>query len=236
MKWIPSWLGEIYSRLYLNFAKGQAYQDFSIQQATEKLNTPRDLLRVALSKLVEAGWLDRVGRGVYRLKDLSDILVAMTAEEVFNLKPVPEPFAASTREFCVRALSSFGRRLRSVVLFGSVARGDWTQDSDIDLLLVIEGLPKNVIERDSEILPLTRGLPHAITFVSYRPEELTETPPLLLDVAVDGIVLYDTEFIRGKIERIRKRLEELGAKRVGEKEGLTWILKPKVELGEVIEV
>jgi predicted nucleotidyltransferase len=160
----------------------------------------------------------------------------MAAEEVLDLKSVPAPFTTSIKEFCIRALSTFGGRLKSLVLFGSVARGDWNEDSDIDLLLVIEGLPKNVLERDSEILPLTRGLPHAITFVSYTPEELIKVPPLLLDVAVDGILLYDTGLMREKVNRIRKRLEELGAKRVGEKDGLTWILKPRVELGEEVEI
>jgi predicted nucleotidyltransferase len=232
MKWIPSWLGEVYSKLYLN----SGGRDFSVQWAAEKLNMPRDLLRVALSKLVEAGWLNRVGRGTYRVRGFDGILMAIGAEEELNLRSVPAPFVTSVKEFCVRALSTFGGRLRSVVLFGSVARGDWDEGSDIDLLLVIEGLPKKVLDRDTEILPLTRGLPHAITFVPYTPEELEETPPLLLDVAMDGILLYDTGFMREKIERVRKRLEELGAKRVGEKDGLTWVLKPEVKLGEEVEI
>jgi predicted nucleotidyltransferase len=233
MKWIPLWLGEIYSKLYLNFAGNR---DFSVQQAAEKLKISRDLFRVALSKLVEAGWLSRVGRGTYMLKDPRGVVMAMRAEDVFDLKLVPAPFTTSVKEFCIRVLSVFGSRLRSAVLFGSIARGDWNEGSDIDLLLVIKGLPKNVLERDTEILPLTRGLPHSITLVSYTPEELTETPPLLLDVAIDGILLYDTGFMREKIGRVRKKLEELGAKRVGEKNGLTWILKPRVELGEEVEI
>lgn len=232
MKWIPSWLGEIYSKLYLNF-RGQ---DFSVQRAAEKLNVSKELLRVSLSKLVEAGWLSRIGHGTYRIKDPSGVLMAMAAEEMFNLNSAPAPFRTSVKEFCVRALSTFGERLCSVVLFGSVARGDWNENSDLDMLLVIKGLPKNVLERDQKILPLARGLPHAITFVSYAPEELAETPPLLLDVAVDGILLYDTGFMREKINHIRKRLEELGAKRVGERGELTWILKPEVKLGEEVEI
>ena len=33
----------------------------------------------------------------------------------------------------------FGARLKTLVLFGSLARGDATEDSDIDIIVVLEG-------------------------------------------------------------------------------------------------
>ena len=33
----------------------------------------------------------------------------------------------------------YGKRLKRVILYGSYARGDATEDSDIDLLIVLEG-------------------------------------------------------------------------------------------------
>lgn len=33
----------------------------------------------------------------------------------------------------------FGTRFKSLILFGSLARGDSTEDSDIDLMVVLEG-------------------------------------------------------------------------------------------------
>lgn len=33
----------------------------------------------------------------------------------------------------------YGKRLKKVILYGSYARGDATEDSDIDLLIVLEG-------------------------------------------------------------------------------------------------
>lgn len=237
MRWLPSWLGEIYSKLYLNYGwRGRSFRDFTVREAAERLNISRDFLRVALSKLLDAGWVDRVARGAYRLRAPEEIISALAAEGLFDFAAVPEPFLKTIRRFCARSLRSLGRRLRSMVLFGSVARGDWDRDSDIDILLVVEDLPENAFDRDAEILPLVRGLPHPITLVCYRPEELAQTPLLFLDVAVDGIILYDTGFIRGKIEGVRRRLEELGSKRVGDKSELTWILKPEVGLGEEIEI
>ena len=40
-----------------------------------------------------------------------------------------------------------GDRLVAVVLFGSRARGDATEESDWDLLVIAEGLPLRVFER-----------------------------------------------------------------------------------------
>lgn len=47
---------------------------------------------------------------------------------------------AAVEEFAVRARGRFGRRLVRLVLFGSQARGEARDDSDVDLLVVIEGL------------------------------------------------------------------------------------------------
>jgi len=42
-------------------------------------------------------------------------------------------------EFVRRALSRYGAEIASIILFGSVARGDATEDSDIDILVVWNG-------------------------------------------------------------------------------------------------
>ncbi len=40
-------------------------------------------------------------------------------------------------------------RIQSVILFGSVARGEWTKDSDIDMLVI-------VAEKENDIIPILR--------------------------------------------------------------------------------
>jgi predicted nucleotidyltransferase len=42
-------------------------------------------------------------------------------------------------EFVQRALSRYGTQIASIILFGSVARGDATEDSDIDILVIWNG-------------------------------------------------------------------------------------------------
>ena len=51
-----------------------------------------------------------------------------------------------------------GVRLRAVVLFGSRARGDARPDSDIDVLVVADGLPRDPIARLTELRRPLAGL------------------------------------------------------------------------------
>ncbi len=42
-------------------------------------------------------------------------------------------------EFLSRVRGRFGERLKRVILFGSRARGDYTEESDYDFILVFDG-------------------------------------------------------------------------------------------------
>ena len=52
----------------------------------------------------------------------------------------------AARELARRVRRHFGDRLRRVVLFGSRARGDWGGGSDVDVLILVDGLTMK--ERD----------------------------------------------------------------------------------------
>lgn len=43
------------------------------------------------------------------------------------------------KEFREKAEELYGKRLKNIVLYGSYARGQATQDSDIDLAIILEG-------------------------------------------------------------------------------------------------
>ena len=53
----------------------------------------------------------------------------------------------------------------------------------------------------------------------------------------DAIIAYDKDdFFTKVLERVRKRLEELGSKRVRMGRKWYWILKPDYRFGEVIRI
>lgn len=137
----------------------------------------------------------------------------------------------------------------SVVLYGSVARGEAGRDSDVDLLVVVEGLPRSRFKRqdlfmevEEEVEPLLARLAdegYRVDFspILKTPEEAERVTPLYLDMVEDAVLLYDRGgFFEGVLRRLRRRLEELGAERVRLGRLWYWRLKRDYEFGEVIEI
>jgi predicted nucleotidyltransferase len=141
--------------------------------------------------------------------------------------------------------------VRSIVVFGSVARGEQRQRSDVDLIVVSDAFPESYSARLEMLTPAFRevksrdsyrrlrqdGYHLSFSAVPYKPEELAETPPLLLDVTEDGLILYDDGLMRNKLAEVKARMQALGSRRVRTKRGKWyWILKPDLKPGEVIKI
>ncbi len=154
-------------------------------------------------------------------------------------------------DFIGRCRQNFGNHLKAVALYGSVARGSAQLTSDIDLILVFDNLPKVRCKRMDMIFPLVReaensraaqvlrdkGFYPSISPLLYTVEEIERTQPILLDVTEDGILLFDNGVLANKLQRLRERLKELGAKRVVQEDGsMYWDLKPDWRPGEEIEL
>lgn len=140
----------------------------------------------------------------------------------------------------------YGQRLVSCAVFGSVGRGTPREDSDIDLLIVAQGLPRGRLRRVEEFLPVeatiepelnaTRpaGTAIALSPVFKTPEEVETGSPLFLDMVEDARILYDPDgFLTRYLDRLRARLRELGARRIRRGNAWYWDLKPDLKPGEV---
>lgn len=121
----------------------------------------------------------------------------------------------------VDELKEAGVRTRCLILFGSYARGNFTEGSDIDLCVVADGLPNDELERRM----LTRfRRPHGIQALAYAPQEflgmMRSLNPLVLDVVHEGVVLFDDGFVKGA----KELLEELKVKHelIKEEGGWRW--------------
>ncbi len=144
--------------------------------------------------------------------------------------------------------SHWGKRLVSVAVFGSVGRGTPRPDSDVDLLLVVEHLPRGRLARVEQFAPVeqqltpllerlrTSGVWTELSPVLKTPEEVLAGSPLFLDMVHDARILWDRDrFLAGYLERLRQRLMQLGARRVPFAGGWYWDLKPDYRPEEVIE-
>lgn len=139
----------------------------------------------------------------------------------------------------------YGGRLVSVVVFGSVARGEYGKNSDVDVIVVIESLPKSKLRRQEEFISVEEIIEKKmdedvlvkLSPIIKTPEEVKKIPPILLDVVEDGIILYDRDNFFGEIvEKLRRELNKLGSRRVRVGKRWYWILKPDYRFGEVINI
>lgn len=166
-----------------------------------------------------------------------------------SLESINEPYKSLLKSLMELLHKSLRDNLVSVVVYGSVARGSARKDSDIDILIVAENLPKSRMERqrmfleiESSLEPLINELWDRGFYVDFSPlilsrEEASKIRPIYLDMVEDAIILYDKEGFFGNIlERLKRRLKELGARRewIGNK--WYWILKPNIKFGEVVEI
>jgi len=102
-----------------------------------------------------------------------------------------EPISRVLREARDRLSSVYGENLRHLVLYGSYARGEAQEGSDIDLLIVLQDLHDPEAEL-SRIDPLASELclkyDVLLTFEAISAEDyLQRNTPLLLNVRREGI-------------------------------------------------
>jgi predicted nucleotidyltransferase len=143
-----------------------------------------------------------------------------------------------------------GESLIAVVLFGSVARGETSSHSDIDLLVIASGLPESrlarqlCLERADDLLePRLQALRRQGILTGFSPllktpqEAARLTPLYFVDLLQDALILYDREgFFSAVLERLRASFQRLGTRRVKRGKIRYWELKPDYTPGEVFEL
>jgi len=95
--------------------------------------------------------------------------------------------------FVNAVLAQRSAELAFIVLFGSMARGDWSRGSDYDVLIGLCGDDnKRLLDRMAEFTPAVRI---ALDVFPYSQSEwhhmFTDRHPLLLEALEDGVVLWD---------------------------------------------
>jgi len=107
----------------------------------------------------------------------------------------------------IRLLVKYAKPLqpRAIILFGSYARGDFTESSDIDVCLIADKMPKEEMSRRT--LPDVPKIPK-IKVIGFLPEEFLEYIRtirfLAFDIVADGIVIYDD----GSYGKIREAYDD----------------------------
>lgn len=151
-------------------------------------------------------------------------------------------FLQQAKRFSRLLQDQFGDSLVSVVLFGSVARSEEREDSDIDLLVILKGLPEGRYGRGIVLEPvfekaLNEGLADRFNCHLKTPEEAVRVTPFYLDFPSDARLLFDRDgFFAGVLELIARRIRESGAvrKKIGKYH--YWDMKPGTRFDETVEL
>ncbi|NHV05902.1 MAG: nucleotidyltransferase domain-containing protein [Thaumarchaeota archaeon] len=145
----------------------------------------------------------------------------MRLENLDKIKDVE--YRELIEQYLEKILDVFNERVVGILLFGSVARGTAkplsSAESDVDLILVVEGLPK-LQERIPMIskLVVRLKLPSIIQVIYMTPEEfeihVKSKSGWFLNAIVEGIVLYDPKnFLQSSKEKLLSELKEKGVER-----------------------
>ncbi len=119
--------------------------------------------------------------------------------------------------------------ITGVAGFGSRAKGKATPDSDIDILVIAEGINTKRHRRWKEIIGIKhylKGLPADILL--FTPQEANSNfrnhNPLFLDIAEDGVIMIDKDkFLETWVEETKEYIKRKGIKKLGE----SWLFPVK---------
>ena len=141
---------------------------------------------------------------------------------------------------CVK--KHYSDNLVSLCIFGSVARKEDTESSDIDLLVICKKLKRGRLSRIKEFEKVENCLKKKGTALDISPvikttEEVKLGSPLFWDMTEHCIFLYDRDnFFKNYLRDLKKRLDSLGAKKIKKGSIWIWVLKDKFSPGEVFSI
>lgn len=242
------------AKLLLALEKGT--QRFgTLQQAVPNPRT----LSSKLKHLIRLGLVEK-REGLYGLSTAGKRALPHVEELQRIITPLPpisvekiphQAFRPYIGRFCEKLLERYGDNLIGLLLFGSVARGDWDKDSDIDLLIVLRKVQKSKRDTLREIIELRRELRGSQEYrdsvsMGYYPtveayplemEEAKRFRRMYLDALTEGFVVFEREsFLTELIGRFEERLRDIGARRIDiPSVGHYWILGD-ISAGEVLEL
>ncbi len=245
--WAPRRLSEYYSKLYVKFGQ----ELFTFNDAADALSLDKNNLSVAFSKLHTKRVLLIFSRGkprVYRLLDPENV-VFLASGMVKNFDKIAQERYLKLILGCLRVLMKT-ITLDSFAVYGSVARGNASSYSDVDILLVSNSLQGSLGSRIEQLIPVEdrlseelmwlreHGIYTSISFYPLRRDEAQRLPLLFLDLTEEAILLYDKEgFLEALLLELKTKLLRKGVKKFTvDKKHWYWDLKPDYRFGDRVEV
>jgi hypothetical protein len=123
--------------------------------------------------------------------------------------------------------------VKAIIMFGSMARGESKEHSDLDLLVLHEGCEiEDPVARRRALYYILREALGAefedITLVEMKLADFvspSEVTALLLNIYWDAVLVFDkTQTLNTFLDEIRRRIVESGLKRIRDQRAYSWEL------------
>ena len=133
-----------------------------------------------------------------------------------KLNSVSKHLRKNINSFEKICLSTLGENIKAIILFGSIVKGKYDQDSDFDFCIVVKKYPEFDRKLGARIMELCdeAGIRHSVEPIFITEDGLKDfSSPFTLEVISDGVVVYGDyplEDLRRAMasERIRPIYEE----------------------------
>ena len=102
---------------------------------------------------------------------------------------IPVTVAEIIAEY-IRALKKNNINVNQAILFGSYAKGNYSEWSDIDLAVVSEAFEGSWIKDRKKIRAITLSISSDIQVLPYRPEDFKSDDPFVKEIIETGIRLH----------------------------------------------
>ena len=139
-------------------------------------------------------------------------------------QPTPTEVEKRCEKIVAALQTALKERLIAVALYGSWARGDAHEDSDVDLLLIADDLPDHPIQRVRFLKKAGGEQASGVQFYARTREGFESYFGVMyLEFGLDARVLYDPMgYLAEKLDRIRDIINEAGLYRVQKGRELFW--------------
>ena len=170
------------------------------------------------------------GRKLINLLDGVTQLIKIPRKEPSPFERIPNTHIIELLEDYIFLLKRYFKgSLLCIVLFGSCARGNWNEESDIDLMIIVKQWEIPSWEKSRELIKVKKQLRKGETYKNLRrkgyhfplthyPLSDTETKrlhPVFYDIVLDGIILYEKgQFGTHLLKHYQHELEQQQAERI----------------------